>query len=464
MHTEEQVPLSVVVVDDEAGIRMAVHRYLGRFGCEVRAFASVTEAKEALTRDGSDLALFDYALPDGTGADLARWAIQNKRVGQVVCMTGETGPSSIIDAMRAGFADVILKPFELNRLDDLIASHASDSRELREWRRSNAPDLFGADPRLLDVLDTIRSVADTSSTVLIAGETGTGKELVARAVHQGSGRRSGPFVPLNCAAIPESLIESELFGHTRGAFTGAMVAREGRIAAAHEGTLFLDEIGDMPLPAQAKLLRVLQDRQVVPVGSDRAVPVDVRIVAATHRDLEAMVEEGTFRADLYFRLSVIRIELPPLRERKGDIVPLAQRFVERANEATGRRVSAIDAGAAQLLRDHEWKGNVRELYNVVERAVVMKKSGVLTAGDIHLPGKRAASKTAAARASAPAIAPVSSSSTLIEELNLKSAVDTVERKLIQMALEKSGGNRTEAAALLGLNRTTLVEKLRKLGS
>ena len=275
MQTEQQAPLSVIVVDDEAGIRAAVHRYLGRFGCEVRAFASVAEAKEALTRDGSDLALFDYALPDGTGADLARWAIQHKRVGQVVCMTGETGPSSIIDAMRAGFADVILKPFELSRLDDLIASHAASSRELREWRKSHAPELFGADPRLVDVLDTIRSVADTGSTVLITGETGTGKELVARAVHQGSTRRGGPFVPLNCAAIPESLIESELFGHTRGAFTGAMVAREGRIAAAHEGTLFLDEIGDMPLPAQAKLLRVLQDRQVVPVGSDRAVPVDV---------------------------------------------------------------------------------------------------------------------------------------------------------------------------------------------
>jgi DNA-binding NtrC family response regulator len=427
----------------------------------VRAFATVEEARDALARTGCDLALFDYALPDGTGADLARWAIQNRRVGQVVCMTGENAPTSIIDAMRAGFADVILKPFELNRLDGLVAQQGSTSRELRDWRRSHAPDLFGADPRLVEVLDTIRSVADTSSTVLITGETGTGKELVARAVHQGSARRGGPFVPLNCAAIPESLIESELFGHTRGAFTGAVVAREGRIAAAHEGTLFLDEIGDMPLPAQAKLLRVLQDKQVVPVGADRATPIDVRIVAATHRDLEAMVEERTFRADLYFRLSVIRLELPPLRERKGDILPLANRFVEIANQTTGRSVTAIDAGAAELLRDHDWKGNVRELYNVIERTVVMKKAGVLTASDLRLPGKRAP-KPPAARAGAPAgTAPAGLT---VEELNLKSAVDTVERKLIQMALEKSNGNRTEAAALLGLNRTTLVEKLRKLGS
>jgi DNA-binding NtrC family response regulator len=460
MHTEQKVPLSVVVVDDEPGIRSAVHRYLGKAGCDVRAFGSISEAKEALTHTGADLALFDYALPDGTGADLARWAILHRRVGQVVCMTGETGPTSIIDAMRAGFADVILKPFELTRLDELIAGPGSSSREMREWRRTNAPDLFGADPRLLDVFDVIRSVADTRSTVLITGETGTGKELVARAVHQGSARRSGPFVPLNCAAIPESLIEAELFGHTRGAFTGAMVAREGRIAAANGGTLFLDEIGDMPLSAQAKLLRVLQDKEIVPVGSDRSMPVDIRVVAATHRDLEAMVEEGTFRADLFFRLSVIRIELPPLRERKGDIVPLANRFLEQANAATGRNVSAIDAGAAELLRDHDWKGNVRELYNVVERAVVFKRSGVLTASDLKLAGPRGAKATHTGTRPYPA--PTASGPISLEQLNLKSAVDVVERNLIRTALEKSNGNRTEAAALLGLNRTTLVEKLRKL--
>jgi len=456
MQSEEHIGLSVVVVDDEAGIRNAVHRYLGRFGCEVRLAGSVAEAKEALGRSSTDIALFDYCLPDGTGADLARWAIQHKRAAQVLCMTGETGPSSIIDAMRAGFSDVILKPFELKRLDDLFAHRGPTSRELRAWRRQHAPELLGDDPRLVSVIDTIRSVADTTSTVLITGETGTGKELIARAVHEGSARRQGPFVPLNCAAIPESLIEAELFGHTRGAFTGAVVAREGRIAAAHEGTLFLDEIGDMPLSAQAKLLRVLQDKQVVPVGADRALPVDVRVVAATHRDLEAMVDEGTFRADLYFRLSVIRLELPPLRERKGDILPLAHRFVEKANEQTGRSISGIDSGAGQLLRDHDWRGNVRELYNIIERSVVMKKSGMLVASDLQIPGRRAPRATpAATQVSEPFRA---------EHLNLKTAVDTVERKLIQMALERSGGNRTEAAALLGLNRTTLVEKLRKTGA
>jgi DNA-binding NtrC family response regulator len=453
MASEKQVGPSVVVVEDEAGVRNAVHRYLARLGCEVRLAESVAEAKETLGRCSADIALFDYGLPDGTGADLARWAIQHKRASQVLCMTGETGPTRIIDAMRAGFSDVILKPFELERLDELFAHRGPTSHELRAWRREYAPELLGDDTRLVAVIDTIRSIADTTSTVLITGETGTGKELIARAVHDGSARRQGPFVPLNCAAIPESLIEAELFGHTRGAFTGAVVAREGRIAAAHEGTLFLDEIGDMPLSAQAKLLRVLQDKQVVPVGADRALPVDVRVVAATHQDLEAMMDEGTFRADLYFRLSVIRLELPPLRERKGDILSLAHSFVEKTNEATGRTVSGIDSGASQLLRDHDWRGNVRELYNIIERSVVMKKTGILAASDLQIPGRRARRAIAAA---SHIVEPFRD-----EHLNLKSAVSTVERKLIQMALERSGGNRTEAAELLGLNRTTLVEKLRK---
>ncbi len=335
---------------------------------------------------------------------------------------------------------------------------------LAEWRRRHAADMVGDDPAFMHVLQVLRSVAETNSTVLVTGETGTGKELVASAVHKGSKRADKPFVALNCAAIPDSLIESELFGHTRGAFTGAVAAREGRLLAAHGGTLFLDEIGDMPLAAQAKLLRVLQDKTVTPLGADRGVPVDVRIVAATHRDLEDMVERGTFRRDLYFRLSVIRVELPALRDRQVDIAALARHFLVATAASVGRTVSDLSDEAITLLSEHAWPGNVRELANVMERAVVLKHDdGPLEARDITIATtRRFASGTGSMRAAQPA--PASAANDDGEQgLNLKSAVDNVEQRLIRIALERTSGNRTEAAALLGLNRTTLVEKLRKIG-
>jgi transcriptional regulator with PAS, ATPase and Fis domain len=341
---------------------------------------------------------------------------------------------------------------------------------LAEWRKRYAAEMVGDDPAFLHVLQVLRSVADTNSTVLVTGETGTGKELVASAVHKASKRAEKPFVALNCAAIPDALIESELFGHTRGAFTGAVAAREGRLLAASGGTLFLDEIGDMPLAAQAKLLRVLQDKMVTPLGADRGVPVDVRIVAATHRDLEDMVEKGQFRRDLFFRLSVIRVELPALRERQEDIGALARHFLVHTAANVGRTVSELSDEAVALLAEHAWPGNVRELANVMERAVVLKhEDGPIEAADITIAStrRRFASGTGQVRiASAPAPvavpSPPAAETGETEGLNLKSAVDNVEQRLIRIALERTAGNRTEAAALLGLNRTTLVEKLRKI--
>jgi transcriptional regulator with PAS, ATPase and Fis domain len=312
---------------------------------------------------------------------------------------------------------------------------------------SFAPDLIGQSRPLRESLELVERAAPTKCTILVRGETGTGKELVARAVHEASPRSNGPFVAVNCAAIPESLLEAELFGHTRGAFTGATASRAGRIPAADGGTLFLDEVGELPLAAQAKLLRVLQDNKYVPVGADREVSVDLRIVAATHRNLEQMVAEGTFREDLYYRLAVIQATLPPLRERGRDVLSLAFYFLRQSNRTLGTSVTSFGEGAAGRLLDHAWPGNVRELANVVERAVLLRQNGMIAPEDLMFVGQ--ATQTTAGR-------------TERQNLNLKDALGRLESDYIESALEQTGGNRTEAAALLGLNRTTLVEKLRRL--
>jgi transcriptional regulator with PAS, ATPase and Fis domain len=332
------------------------------------------------------------------------------------------------------------------------------------WRSQFAPEIVGESPEIVAALDTIRQVAGTDCSLLITGETGTGKELFARAVHRASQRRNRKFIPINCAAIPEQLLESELFGHVKGAFTGAANARSGRFMSAHEGTIFLDEIGDLPLASQAKLLRVLEERVVSPVGSDADIPVDVRVIAATHRNLEEMVAAGTFRADLYFRLAVVPVELPTLRERPEDILRIADLCVTRTAQKLGRPVGGIDDSARELLLAYHWPGNVRELAHLIERAVLLCRTEKLSEADIQLPGRKARfSRSAVARDSQPVmtVPAAAAPSTLGDTLDLRSALENLEREMIERALRKAGGNRTEAAALLGLNRTTLVEKLRK---
>ena len=332
--------------------------------------------------------------------------------------------------------------------------------DLSTWRTQFAHEIIGEAPEIVEALETIRHVAATDCSILITGETGTGKELFARAAHRASPRRNRPLIPVNCAAIPENLLETELFGHIKGAFTGATNARVGRFISAHEGTIFLDEIGDLPLAAQAKLLRVLEERVVSPVGSDSDVAINVRIIAATHRNLPEMVEQGKFRADLYFRLAVVPIHLSALRDRADDILTLANLFVARACERLGRAIDGLDATARTALTSYHWPGNVRELSHVIERSVLLARKSVLSHADIPLPNVRA--RFARSTDDAMPVAVPSLAKELADtSLDLRSALETLERQLIDRALQRAGGNRTEAAALLGLNRTTLVEKLRK---
>jgi sigma-54 dependent transcriptional regulator, flagellar regulatory protein len=343
--------------------------------------------------------------------------------------------------------------------------------DLTAWRAQYAPEIIGESAQVVDALETLKYVASSTCSILITGETGSGKELFARAAHRASARKGRPFVSVNCAAIPETLLESELFGHLKGSFTGAMNARPGRFMSANEGTIFLDEIGDLPLAAQAKLLRVLEERVVSPVGSDSDVPVDVRIIAATHRNLEEMVAEGKFRADLYFRLAVVPIHLPSLRERPEDILRIADQMLVRAAEKSGRNVEGFDNSARAALCSYAWPGNVRELGHLIERAVLLARRPRLAEADLQLPTSRSrlaqgsqvvklSTVVAAAATSQPAIT-LPANAPANDMFDLRTALENLEREMIDRALAKANGNRTEAAALLGLNRTTLVEKLRK---
>ncbi|HEY4243373.1 MAG TPA: sigma-54 dependent transcriptional regulator [Kofleriaceae bacterium] len=332
--------------------------------------------------------------------------------------------------------------------------------ELATWRRDFAPEIAGSSPEMLEALETLRRVAPAECNILILGSTGTGKELFARSVHRASTRGNRPLVSINCAAIPETLLETELFGHVKGAFTGATNARPGRFASADRGTIFLDEIGDLPLAAQAKLLRVLEERVVSPVGSDVDVPVDVRVIAATHRNLEDMVAQGKFRADLYFRLAVIPIVLPDLHDRGDDIIEIATSYLASACGRLGRPLHELDASARDALREYPWPGNVRELAHTLERSLLLTRKPTLSASDILLPPGKLRAPARHPDASGPIqLQPRD----LGEEtsLDLRRALEALERRMIDSALARAGGNRTEAAALLGLNRTTLVEKLRK---
>ena len=438
----------VLILDDEVSLVDAVARHLERRGYQTTPTYLVSEASKAIedsVKQGAPFAgiVTDLQLPDGDGRSIVRLARERLPRCPVLVMTGSRSVAASVESMRLGAVTVLEKPVALDALAEELKQAIADRGELEQGlEAAGGAGIVGTSPAIRAALDVVLLAAPTDATVLVEGETGTGKELVAQALHRLSRRARGPLVAVNCAALPETLLESELFGHVKGAFTGASEARQGRFRQAHGGTLFLDEIGEMPIGLQPKLLRVLQENEVTPVGADKPQPVDVRVIAATNRRLHDLVADGRFRADLYYRLNVVPLPLPPLRERREDVEALAVHFLR----GRGRRMTPA---ALEALSRHSWPGNVRELQNLVERLCVLRPQGDLDVADLP-PDVRDGPLPPAPR-HLPA-----------EGVNLYQLLGELEDQLIREALERTGGNKNQAARYLGLNRTTLVEKLRKL--
>jgi DNA-binding NtrC family response regulator len=447
----------ILLCDDEDSLCRSLGRILRSAGHDVVAVDGPA-GYARLRQERFDLILTDIRMPGVNGFEILAAARTHAPGTPVIAMSGSAEIPDAVKAMHAGARDFLIKPFEIKALEDAVANMlkppapASPATDPVGWRDQHAPWLLGSDPAMLPVFSLLSQVADTRCTVLITGESGTGKELAARSLHAGSSRASKPFVAVNCAAIPPSLVESELFGHIKGAFTGATSSRVGRFAQADRGTIFLDEIGEMEIGVQAKLLRLIQDGELTPVGDETSQKIDVRILAATNRNLEREVAAARFRADLYWRLNVIPVELPSLRERTTDITRLAEHFLVRANERHKRQVTGIDPQTMAALRGYSWPGNIRELENVIERLVIVKASGTLMPADLP-PAIRTPRETSSPSLSMPGLPSAGT--------DLRAMLDAVEDRMIGEALERTGGNKNRAAELLGLNRTTLVEKLRR---
>jgi DNA-binding NtrC family response regulator len=448
----------VLIADEESLSRGALARALEALGCSASGVSSAEEAGELIAADPGafDLVLADERLPGGFATLVARARELDPELPFVLTHSSSAAQASLT-ALQSGALCSLAKPVERERaalVQLLEIARAKRRSALREpsGRPAAQRRIVGRSPALADCLALVERVARSGASVLITGESGTGKELVARAIHEGGRRATQAFVAVNCGAIPEALLESELFGHVRGAFTSAVSAREGRFALADGGTLFLDEIGDMSPALQVKLLRVLQDGTFEPLGSSQTRRVDVRVIAATHQDLQRRLGDGRFREDLYYRLNVIPIEMPPLRERRSDVPLLIEHFLERVADATGKRLEGVTRAAMGQLCAHDWPGNVRELENVVERLVVLKDGGWIEVDD--LPGPLRAIRNPPAR-EAPTLPEAG--------LSFRAEVARFESDLLLAALERTGGNKSRAAALLGLNRTTLIEMLRTRG-
>lgn len=452
----------VLILDDESSLRTALFRVLDRKGLNVITANKIEEAKVLCQGDVPvDLAIVDLNLPDGDGIEFMTHLKSLNPAAEVIILTGHATIESAIRATQKGAFHFVTKPFNLEELMSLIEkalTHKKLQQENQQLRselnkKYKFDQIIGSSEQIQNVLRLIERVADSDSTVLVTGESGTGKELIARAIHYNSPRANGPFVPINCGAIPSELLESELFGHMKGAFTGAIANRVGRFEMADGGTIFLDEIGDLEPSLQVKLLRALQERSFEPVGSTKTVSVNVRVIAATNINLEDAVETGRFREDLFYRLNVIPLVVPALRERKTDIPLLLNHFMDIFNKTKGRGLTGVASDALDCLSNYGWPGNIRELENLVERMTILKGQGTIEMSD--LPPKYKSGKTVSTDAGSLDI-PDSG-------MDFNTAVDNFENTLILKALEKTGWNRNQAAALLRLNRTTLVEKIKKKG-
>jgi len=443
---------SVLLVDDDQSLIETLRIGLTKRGYDVTSASSAATALESLTERDYDVVVTDLNMKGESGIDLCSKVVQLHRELPVIVLTGFGSYDAAVAAIRAGAYDFISKPVQLGVLTiavDRAAQHRALHREvvrLRSERSTRRPDgeFIGESSALIQLLDLMDRVADSDASVLITGESGTGKEVVAKLLHRRSHRAARPFLAINCAAMPESLLESELFGHVRGAFTDARQAHSGLLAAAAGGTVFLDEIGDMPLGLQPKLLRVVQERTVRPIGGSVEVPIDVRFIAATNLDIEAAVDERRFREDLFFRLNVVRLDVPPLRARVADILPLAQHFVRRFAQISGKEIAGISPAVAQQLLSYPWPGNVRELQNCMERGVALARFNELVMDDLSDRVRNHCEKN---------VVVVSNDPTELQR------IEEVERRYILHVLDVVAGNKTAAARILGIERKTLYRKL-----
>jgi two-component system response regulator HydG len=448
------VERKILIIDDDRSMCEVLTAELGKRGFETATTTSPEEGLRCIAESDFGLVITDINMQGMSGVDVCRQIVESREDLPVIVMTAFGSMEAAIATIRAGAYDFVTKPFELDELALTIEralKHRALREEVKRLRRvvvdsQKFDDILGTSAAMRKMYDLISRVAETETTVLVTGESGTGKELVAKAIHQRSPRKDGPFVAINCAAMPETLLESELFGHTKGAFTDARTARPGLFIKASRGTLFLDEIGEMPAGMQAKLLRALQERTVRPVGGDQEQPFDARIIAATNRDLETEVEEKRFREDLFYRINVVRIHVPPLRARGSDILLLAGHFLQRYQSAGAARVVGIKSGAADKLLSYPWPGNVRELQNCLERAVALAQYDHVGLDD--LPER---------------VREFKSSRITIESTDPSELLpmEEVERRYILKVLEAVGGNKTLAAQVLGFDRRTLYRKLER---
>jgi two-component system response regulator PilR (NtrC family) len=460
MATNPNASPTVLLVDDETELRETLAESLTAEGYSIAHAADAAEALERLKHFAYDALVVDLRLPDADGMAVLDAALTRYPDVLAVMMTGFGGVPEAVTAMKRGAADFLIKPFQLAQLSRILSGGFEQRRlrqenaelkaQLRERFRFDS--IVGQSGPMQQIFQVLELVAPMNSTVLIYGETGTGKELIARTIHHNSSRAEGRFVAFNAAAIPEPLAETELFGHTKGAFTGAVASRVGRFELAHRGTLFIDEVGLMSLPLQAKLLRALQEREIERVGEARPVKFDARVIAATNHDLKKQVKDGTFREDLYYRLNVIPVTLPPLRERREDIPLLARHFVQKACRHNNIPLRTLSQEAMRALMSFSWPGNIRQLENAIEHAVAMSgaEREILVS---TLPDEVVAP---ASSLLLPAV------SIPDEGINFTSVVSQLERELILRCLEKTGGNKRQAARLLNLSRTTLIDKLHRL--
>ncbi len=446
----------MLLVDDDRHLLESMHQWLMTQGFDVSAAEGVNTAQSLLDKHSFDVAVVDVRLGDGDGFELLEYCRKTQPSLPVILLTGYGTIETGVEAIRAGAFDLLTKPLIDQELLLSIRRAISQQLVIEENKnlkrqldsRIGLQNVVGNDPKMQKAFEIIDSVADTRATVLISGESGTGKSLLARAIHRRSSRKDGPFIEVACGALPENLLESELFGHVVGAFTGAAGNKEGKFKQADGGTIFLDEIGTASPSMQVKLLRVLQELQFEQVGGDKTFTVDTRVILATNEDLAASVEQGTFRRDLFYRINVINLELPSLAQRTSDIPALADHFLKQVCEDTGKSFDGFDSGAINALQCYHWPGNVRELQNVVERAVLLGKSNRITIADLP--------------AHITAGVPVGTMAASTKQ-TLKAALEEPERQIILQVLRENNWNRNETADQLGINRTTLYKKMKKLG-